>query len=382
MRARARALAIVAQPGEFPRRRAFCYSRQMESRPSPGADVSTVALSIVIVNYRTWDHLELALNGLVEDLPVSWEIVVVDNCSGDGRLDSFAQRFPQARFVASPINGGFAQGCNTGVLHSHGELLLFMNPDVIASVVAVQTLLNEKRDHPEVSILSARQVDPRGRRQKAFDEFPTPLTHFKIFKVLARFVTPGGHPDPYANQKSLVACDWVSGSFLLVSRNDLARFGGWSEDYWMYSEDVDLCRCARECGGIVAFTPSVEVVHAHGAASRLDNDVAARTRLETFISKHIFFERHLSGISLFAGQSLLAIRSLATLATVSMVSLLALRRSANLNRSARVLRLLVAHYVGVLRSGEWRSPRSPARENGLALGASRGAQAPTATSAD
>ena len=106
---------------------------------------------------------------------------------------------------------------------------------------------------------------------------------------------PGRSPDPRREYQGLVYCDWVTGSVLLIDRADYERIGGWCNDYWMYAEDADLCRRARDLGLSVAYCPDVQVLHAHGGSSRINVRVKALTKLEVIISKHVYAENHFKG---------------------------------------------------------------------------------------
>ena len=91
-------------------------------------------LSIVIVNYRAWDDLGRCLDSLepIRDREEpSIEVLVVDNGSGDGRTARFRELYPWARLIESPVNGGFAYGCNLGAGEARGSELLFLNPDCL-----------------------------------------------------------------------------------------------------------------------------------------------------------------------------------------------------------------------------------------------------------
>ncbi|MFQ5608950.1 MAG: glycosyltransferase family 2 protein, partial [Woeseiaceae bacterium] len=111
-------------------------------------------LSIVTVNYRSWGHLENMLCGLADGFPGDWEIIVVDNESVPDDFDAFAARFPDVTFIANPRNSGFGPGCNIGVTRAKGEQLLFMNPDVIASVDDIRELIGIKAGNPDIGIIA------------------------------------------------------------------------------------------------------------------------------------------------------------------------------------------------------------------------------------
>lgn len=221
---------------------------------------------------------------------------MVDNHSGDGEFESFSQRFEQVEFVLNNKNGGLAFGCNTGASIARGSELLFLNPDVIPGPGQVQALLGIKDQHNDVAILTARQVNARNQLQKAWDIFPDMLTYFKSVKSVLRKLLPARYPNPRAEQQDLLYCDWVSGAVFLVSRKDFDRLGGWCEEYWMYSEDCDLCFQAGCQGLRVACTAGVTFMHLHGGASRQNFDITVRTKTEAIISRHLFNHRNRSGL--------------------------------------------------------------------------------------
>jgi len=324
-----------------------------------------VTVSIVIVNYRSWEHLERCLGALAPTASSSaegdsaLEIVVVDNDSGDARLTEFAARHPQVRFHANSGNHGFAHGCNAGAARARGELLLFLNPDVIADRARVARLVRIKQAHPEVAILTARQIDGRGRPQKAFDAFPRPWTALSPMRAVLRLVRPRRYPDPRRRRDGLVYCDWVSGSLLLIAAADLRRLGGFCEDYWMYMEDVDLCTRAWQQGLRVAYTGDVEFVHLHGGASRRDGETTAVTKSETIVSKHVYIARHFSGTRAALFHLMIALKSLPGLVLAAAADALTFGAVPLLRARSRMLRTLIRYYARAARGGGWLSHRSP-----------------------
>ena len=91
-------------------------------------------LSIIIVNYRSWGHLQTAFDALLPEFPFGeWEIIVVDNESDVDLFNEFKSKYPDISFTANPINSGYGFGANIGAARATGQQLLFMNPDVIAN---------------------------------------------------------------------------------------------------------------------------------------------------------------------------------------------------------------------------------------------------------
>lgn len=318
-------------------------------------------LSIVTVNYRSWSHLESALVALQSDFPEDWEVIVVDNESDPEPFAEFSARFSWVTFIANPLNSGFGAGCNMGVAAATGEHLLFMNPDVIASCESIQALIDIRKQH-NVGIVAPKQVSGDGKPQKVFDDFPSLLNQSKTLKALLRVLMPSRFPDPRADHKTMTYCDWVTGSVLLIDRADFDAVGGWAEDYWMYVEDADLCRKAHVKGLSVAYVPEVEVIHAHGGSSRINVAVKSMTKLEVIISKHVYTNRHTSGVERWLTHTLIILFRLPMLVIASILDLLTLRQVPALRVRGRMLTGLLQYYVGVLRNGSWLSPRAIANQ--------------------
>lgn len=319
-------------------------------------------LSIITVNYKSWQHLESALDSLAIDFPQNWEIIVVDNESDADEFEPFVARYPWVTFVANPRNSGFGHGCNLGVEQATGEELLFMNPDVIAKKSDIERLMAVKAQR-NLGIVAPRQVSPTGKAQKVFDDFPSLLNQSKLLKALLRFVAPGTFLNPRADYEQLTFCDWVTGSVLLIDHDDFDAIGGWTTDYWMYVEDADLCKKAHNIGLSVAYAPCIEVIHAHGGSSRLNVDVKSMTKLEVIISKHVYAEHHASGLTRWLTHTLIVFLRLPMLVIAGIFDVLTLRRIPTLNVRSRILSGLLKYYVGVVSSGSWLSPRAIANRS-------------------
>lgn len=319
-------------------------------------------LSIIIVNYKAWGHLQSALDAIQPGFPAEWEIIIVDNESDPVTLQEFQGRYAWVNLIENPINSGFGFGCRIGVQEASGEQLLFMNPDVIATVDEIRALLSEKSKYPDAAVLAPKQVGTDGRPQKVFDDFPHLLNQSKTLKALLRLILPSRSPDPRAEHTELTWCDWVTGSFLLIDKADYEAIGGWSPDYWMYSEDTDLCRRARDAGMQVAYTPKVRVIHAHGGSSRINVQVKSLTKLEVIISKHVYTWKHTHGLRRWLTHCLIASLRVPSLVIAALLDLISLGQIPTLRVRTRMLSGLFAYYLGVLKAHTWVSPRARANQ--------------------
>jgi GT2 family glycosyltransferase len=325
----------------------------------PGENVK---LSIIIVNYKAWGHVESALDVIHTGFPGDWEIIIVDNESEPVAFQEFQSRYAWVNLIAIPDNIGFGFGCRVGAAEARGDQLLFMNPDVVATVDEIRALLLEKSEHPDVAVLSPKQVGTDGQPQKVFDDFPSLHNQSKTMKALVRLIVPSRSPDPHAEHTELTYCDWVTGSFLLIDKADYDAIGGWSPDFWMYAEDADLCRRAQNAGLRVAYTPKVQVIHAHGGSSRINVQVKSMTKLEVIISKHVYTWKHTRGLERWLTHCLIASLRLPSLVIAGLLDLISLRQIPTLRVRSRMLRGLLGYYGGVLKSGTWVSPRAQANQ--------------------
>ncbi len=257
------------------------------------------------MNYRGWDTLVECLDALhatgeEDDRPA---VIVVDNHSDDGRLEGFAAQYSWVRFLESPVNEGFGRGNNRGATVATGRYLLFLNPDTVISREALSALLEESRRHDPLQILSLRQVSPEGNEEDVSRLFPSFWTINSLVRSLYKAVS-FARRDMKCRAGGMVRPDWVSGSVVWIPRDTFERMGGWDGDYWLYYEDVDLCRRLRDQGGEVMLLCDPPVVHRHGATTRKDKKRVAFFKTYVLISQHIYFRKHFPG---WRGDLLLAL---------------------------------------------------------------------------
>jgi hypothetical protein len=219
------------------------------------------------------------------------------------------------------------------------------------------------KEQHDIGIVAPKQVSAAGKAQKVFDDFPSLLNQSKTLKALLRLLMPWKFRDPRANYSELTYCDWVTGSVLLIDHEDFNAVGAWSEDYWMYVEDVDLCRKAHDCGLSVAYAPEVQVIHAHGGSSRLNIAVKSMTKLEVIISKHVYTQHHTRGLTRWLMHILIVLLRMPMLVIAGTLDLVTLRQIPTLRVRSRMLAGLLSYYGAVIRTGSWLSPRALANQS-------------------
>ena len=255
-----------------------------------------ISLSIIIVNYRCWDRLAKCLNSIAEQEMTAMEVIVVDNFSNDGRDDAFVAQYPWVKFIMQDINGGFSQGCNRGMKASNGEWLLFLNPDTILQRDNLKSLLTKATALPDWKLIGIRQLNDKGRDTHPHGIFLKWWNVWAPVRSLERWVKGAQCSKHYLSSAPVTYPDWLSGSFVLIRKNDMEKLGGWDERFWMYCEDMDLSKRAAELGWKRVMYNEISCIHSHGGSSRINPETKAITKTEVMISTVSYLKKYNSPV--------------------------------------------------------------------------------------
>jgi GT2 family glycosyltransferase len=326
-------------------------------------------LSIIIVCYKGWERLIKCLETLnsFTGKNFSSEVIIVDNRSDEDRIFEIEKQFKKFRFIYNTVNGGFANGCNLGANNSKGEFLLFLNPDTVATESELEKLLSSAKQNPSFTILSCRQVNEKGKESIASGPFPRlfNLTGFQraVFgsrkpEVGSRKSEVGSLSPQAANHLPDVSFpDWISGSVILIRKNNFNEIKGFDEDFWMYFEDVDLCRRVRNIKGEIAFFRNIIIEHNHGGSSRINIKTTSLTKTEVNISRHLYISKHKHGFDKFVIQCFLVINNLISGGLIAIAGILFFFVPKLFVRTIIYLRM-IRYYAGSLLRLSWISQRS------------------------
>ncbi|MBC7835856.1 MAG: glycosyltransferase [Phycisphaerales bacterium] len=270
-------------------------------------------LGVVIVNYRTAGMVSDCIASLVGERVIARDgervdvrAVVVDNASGDGSLDRLQHAVREhgcgdwVRVHGAERNGGFAYGNNVGtrVLRQweeeegwSAEAVWYLNPDTLVRSGVAAELVRFLRQHSRVGVVGSGLVDSEGIEQAAAHRFPSPaveMANGAQLGVLDRWLGVRGD----GNERSVAhQCDWVSGASLMAREAVIRSVGGWNEEYFLYFEEVDLCKRVRAAGWEVWCEPGAKVVHLEGSATGIGERTRRRARY-WFDSRRRFFRDH------------------------------------------------------------------------------------------
>ena len=253
------------------------------------------AITAIVVNHNSLEFLKPCLAALRRALAgLDGEIVVVDNQSTDGSREWLARAADVDRAILSDENAGFGRANNRAIRESRGRLILLLNPDTVAGADSVRALASFL-DAPEHAAAGAAgptvvQVDGTFYRQCARN-LPDPRSSARaMFPRLARWLAPA---KPYfafdraPDRPARIEC--LSGSAMMIRRECLDRIGLFDEAFFLYAEDVDLCRRMRDTGWEVWHVPTDPVVHYSGGSSEKRSRTAT---VHFYRSAAIYYRKH------------------------------------------------------------------------------------------
>lgn len=257
-------------------------------------------LSIIIVSWNVKDLLYKLLESIfyyTRDL--EFEVIVVDNNSSDGtvgmikRQNGEAIKTGQLRIIANKENAGFAKANNQGLEIAKGDYIIFMNPDMELVENSFGKIIDYFSANPRVDICAVKLLypdltvqpnvkkDPDWRSQAMILLKMHHLTQSKSVKEYLR-------KDFNYDQESEV--EQVMGAFLAMPRAAALKLNGWNEDFWLWWEDVDLCRRARETGMTIKYWPGTKIIHHEGKSFQQKNSLVKQRRFNKGML--LYFAQH------------------------------------------------------------------------------------------
>lgn len=213
-------------------------------------------LSIVLVNFRTPDLVVKCLESLFENQPlIKYEIFIVDNASKDNSFNKITQRFPAVKWVQNNRNEGFGRANNLGISKSAGQYLLLLNSDMIVIPGAIEACLEEIKNNPRIGVLGCKLINEDGSFQKSTYTVACFRELLDLNLVFNYFI-----------KSSKPRIEAVQGSFMLIPRNVLDEVGGFDPDFFMYSEELELCHRIAKKGYKIHYFDQVSAIHKHGGS--------------------------------------------------------------------------------------------------------------------
>jgi GT2 family glycosyltransferase len=279
-------------------------------------------VSVIIVNFNGAKYTGACLASLFRYHPrETLDVIVVDNHSSDGSVESLTKEFPDVRFIALEENKGFGAANNAGVKHALCERLLFVNNDTLFIEEIITGLGNALNADPKNGMVGPKLLNEDRTFQRSFGPFPTVVTEYRMKQSSAE----PQHIDDLADAATCTV-DWLTGAAFMMDKTVFNAVGGFDERFFLYFEDIDLNKKVRNEGYKICYVPSVQLIHLGGRSYGSMNPAIA---FEYRRSQLHYYDTHNS-----AAQSLLLRGYIA-------VKYLPKLFSAERNHSVRILSLLI-----------------------------------------
>ncbi|MGQ9678529.1 MAG: glycosyltransferase family 2 protein [bacterium] len=233
------------------------------------------AVSLIFVNYNATGFLKRALESLERSEPaLDKELIVVDNCSRDKDAVKKLCRCYHCRLVFLKKNHGYGTGANRGFSISRGDFVAIVNPDVEFAPQSISNLISFMKDNPGVGVVAPQLLYPDKTPQPSSRRLPKLRYIFAGRRSLLLRIIPQYAPareflytDVFQHGQPMEV-EAVIGTLMMFRRNAFNSVGGFDESYFMFAEDLDICRRLREKGWQVYLETRVKIIHYYGGVRR------------------------------------------------------------------------------------------------------------------
>ncbi len=255
-------------------------------------------ISIVIVNYNVKDFLSQCINSVFKsETLLSYEIIVIDNCSSDGSLEVFtelAKDESRLHYFYQYENLGFGKANNLGFQRSRGKYTLILNPDTLLEPDTLQVMFDYMESNSDIGASGCKVLNADKSFQSACRRgFPTPWASFcKLFGLQRLFPNSqlfARYNLSYLNENETNDIDALIGAFMFVRSDILNKINGFDEEFFMYGEDLDLCFRIKQSGYRISYYPNTTIVHFKGESAKrstINETKHFYEAMEIFARKH------------------------------------------------------------------------------------------------
>lgn len=220
-------------------------------------------LSIIIVTYNSSQHIKDMLLSIEKHTKTHHEIIVVDNNSQDRTIAQIYASKVSVTLLQQKENLGFSKANNLSVNNTKGEYLLFLNPDTKVLDYAIDNLYNFLKSRDDVGIVAPQLIEDNGNIQPSVRNFPTITRAIKEYYLGIK----NSYEPFYPLSNQPLEVESVVGAAMMIAKNIYRKSGGFNNKYFMYYEDLEICRKIKEMGLKVVYLQSVKMKHSVGASA-------------------------------------------------------------------------------------------------------------------
>lgn len=256
-------------------------------------------LSIVILNYQTFELTKNTINSIFEyEYPFSYEVLLVDNASGDDSLSRLKNYFKdKVIFIESSENNGFAAGNNQALKIAKGKYQLLLNSDTIVWENTLENIYDYMEKHTDVGATGCRVLLENGDLDKACKRsFPNVKnSFFRLFHIPTKSKDDNYNLDSLPDD-GIYEIDCLTGAFMFIRKEVLDEVGFLDETFFMYGEDIDLCFRIKQAGWKIIYYGKSKITHFKGASSKKQK---SKLIYEFYRAMYVYYKKHHAHESFF-----------------------------------------------------------------------------------
>ena len=285
-----------------------------------------VDLSVIIVNWNSKDYVRQCLTSLfAHSRATPMEVIVADGGSFDGCGEMLAKEFPSVRFIQIDKNVGFGRANNEAVRQSKGRYLMLLNPDTVLHEDTVGIMVARLKSLPQAGAVGCKHLNPdRSLQATCIQSFPTVLNQLLDSDFLRTRLPNSplwGTAPLWTGSNQPAEIEAMSGACIFLKREVFEKVGGFTESYFMYGEDMDLCLKIKRAGFRNYYVPETSIMHYGGGCTKDEvsgfSTVMMRESIYKFLRLNYGLPRALAYRAVMAVSSTIRLMAIVILLPVS-----------------------------------------------------------------
>lgn len=245
----------------------------------------SIQFSIVIVNYKSEAYLNQCIASIYAECEGINKEVIISNNDNVESLIKIKKKYPEIEIINNTTNIGFGAASNAGAKQARGKYLFFLNPDTQLVSFKYEQFQKELVQNNETGIWGAQVLTQENRQQK----WTVGWREVDLWDLWKNNIS-------FFNQKqSQTTLFWVSGAALIVKKEWFGKINGFDEKFFLYFEDVDLCKRMRKLGKKIGHTKNIQIKHKEGGSQK--NKI--KQKKEFYLSQDYYFRKHFGLIEMY-----------------------------------------------------------------------------------
>ncbi len=252
-------------------------------------------ISVVIVNWNVKELLQKCLESVFQyQHSYRVEVIVIDNASSDDSVEMIRGKFPQVQLIENEKNIGFAAANNQGIKMAKGRYIFALNPDTEIKENTFQVLIQTATEYPKAGMIGCKLLNPDNSTQNSVRRDPTTKALWQIALKIPKLIGNTNAIKNYLatdfNYQMEQEVEQIMGACMFIKKEMLNEIGLFDESFFIWFEEVDLCKRARNAGWNIIYTPKTHIVHYGGESFK--QELTLKKQKMFFKSALIYLKKH------------------------------------------------------------------------------------------